>query len=216
MKTKKIGELLRERRESHRLSIDRVAQLTHIKSEYIRLIEENRFEALPPAVYVKGYIRSLGEIFGVEVEPLLALLRRDYKEAETGVLYQQNTGLRRRTALWHGSTKWSALLVIAVLGTIFAYVIVQWLFSQRPPQLVVDSFAQLTEITPDATLVGHTSPEAIVLINDVPVALRPDGSFSYQLQLEQTGLVTIKIEARDQRGKSTTLERVVRIVPNSN
>lgn len=213
MKTKKIGELLAERREAHHLSIDRVSQLTRIKAEYIALIEKNEFDALPPAVYVKGYIRTLAEVFGLEPEPLLALLRRDYKESTLGVLSTQDAGAKRRPALWRGSTKWSGVLVSVLIMTTVMYVTAQWLLSQRPPPLVVDSFTELREIAPNSVLTGHTSPEAIVLINDVPVALRPDGSFSYPLTLEQTGLVTITIEARDQRGKVTTLEKVLRVVP---
>jgi len=213
MKTKKIGELLAERREAHHLSIDRVSQLTNIKAEYIALIEKNEFDALPPAVYVKGYIRTLAEVFGLEPEPLLALLRRDYKESTLGVLSTQESGTKRRPVLWRGSTKWSALLVGALITTTIIYVAVQWLVSQRPPPLGVDSFSEMTEIAQNSVLTGHTSPEAIVLINDVPVALRPDGSFNYPLSLEQTGLVTITIEARDQRGKVTTLEKVLRVVP---
>lgn len=213
MKTKKIGELLAERREAHHLSIDRVSQLTNIKAEYIALIERNEFDALPPAVYVKGYIRTLAEVFGLEPEPLLALLRRDYKESTLGVLSTQESGAKRRPVLWRGSTKWSVLLVGALIATTIIYVAVQWLVSQRPPILVVDSFSELSEIAQNSVLTGHTSPEAIVLINDAPVALRPDGSFSYPLSLEQTGLVTITIEARDQRGKVSTLEKVLRVVP---
>lgn len=213
MKTKKIGELLREQRESHRLTLERVSRLTHIKQEYLRLIEENQFDQLPPAVYVKGYLRSIAQIFGVEPAPLLALLRRDYKESDAGVLQLQGISSRRRTSLWHGSIKWQAILVGAILCTIFAYVSTQWFLAQRPPPLVVDNFAELTEITPSTVITGHTSPEAIVLVNDQPAALRPDGSFSYQLQLEQTGLLTIRVEARDQRGKSTVIERSVRVVP---
>ena len=213
MKTKKIGELLRERRESHRLTIEQVARLTHIKSEYVLAIEANEFEALPPAVYVKGYVRSIAHVFGVEVEPLLALLRRDYKETDVGVLLPHGLSARRRLTLWHGTFRWPALLVGSMLVTIAGYILIQWLISQRPPLLIVDDFSQLQEISPTAEITGRTSPEAIVLVNDQPAALRPDGSFSYQLQLEQTGLVTIKIEARDQRGKSSVLERSLRVQP---
>lgn len=214
MKTKKIGELLRERREAHRLTVDQISRLTHIKSEYLHWIETNEFARLPPAVYVKGYVRTLAHVFGVEPEPMLALLRRDYKEDYAGVLSAQEQSSRRRPQLWHSSTKWSALFVGALLLTISLYIFGQWFLSQRPPLLIVDNFAELNEMSPTTVLTGRTSPEAIVLVNDQPAALRPDGSFSYELQLEQTGLVTITVEARDLRGKSTVLEKSVRIIPN--
>ncbi len=213
MKTKKIGELLREQRESRRLSIEQISRLTHIKPDYLRLIEENQFELLPAAVYVKGYVSSMARVFGVEPAPLLALLRRDYKESNTGVLMLQGDTSRRRVPLWRGSIKWPSITIGAILTTIFIYVLAQWLISQQPPKLVVENFAEMTVIEQNAIIKGRTSPEALVFVNDQPAALRPDGSFSFQLQLEQAGLVTIKIEAKDQRGESTILEKSVQVVP---
>lgn len=211
MKTNTIGELLRQERESHRLSVEQVARLTHIREEYIQQIEANAFDQLPPAVYVKGYVRSIAQIFGVEPEPLLALLRRDYKEGDKGVLSTYSPLAKKRGGLWRGPIKWPAILAGGMLVTIAAYITAQWMIAQRPPPLAVEKLDELTEIASDMVIVGRTSPEAIVLVNEQPAALRPDGSFSYQLQLEQTGLVTIKIEARDERGKSTTIEKTVRV-----
>lgn len=212
MKTKKIGELLREQRESRRLTVEQVSRLTHIKPEYLSHIEANEFEALPPAVYVKGYVRSLAHVYGVEPEPMLALLRRDYRESSAGVLVEQGDASRRRTALWRGPIKWPAIFIGAIFCTISGYVLLQWVFAQQPPPLKVDDLASLTQIEATHVITGRSSPDVVVLVNDQPAALRPDGSFSYQLQLEQTGLVSIKIEARDQRGKSTIIERSVRVV----
>lgn len=215
MKTKKVGELLREQRELHRLSIDHISRVTRIKAEYIEMIEANQFEGMPPAVYVKGYVRTLATVYGIELDPILGMLRRDYKESETGALLPLGNQSRRRQPLWGGPLRWPTLLLAALLSTIALYVLAQWLIAQRPPRLTVANFDTMTELPADAVITGIADPQAIVLVNDQPAALRPDGSFSYQLRLEQLGLVTLRIEARDQRGKTTVLERTIRAVPAS-
>lgn len=53
------GDLLRKLREACSVSIEELQERTKILSEYIRGIEENRFDRLPPAVYIRGFIRSI-------------------------------------------------------------------------------------------------------------------------------------------------------------
>jgi hypothetical protein len=52
------GDLLRKIREACQVTIDELQERTKILADYIRGIEENRFERLPPSVYVKGFLRS--------------------------------------------------------------------------------------------------------------------------------------------------------------
>ena len=52
------GDLFRRLREACQVSIDEMQDRTKILADYIRGIEENRFERLPPVVYVRGFLRS--------------------------------------------------------------------------------------------------------------------------------------------------------------
>lgn len=52
------GDLLRKLREACGVSVEELQERTKILADYIRGIEENRFDRLPPAVYVRGFIRS--------------------------------------------------------------------------------------------------------------------------------------------------------------
>ena len=59
------GDLLRKLREACGVSVEELQERTKILADYIRGIEENRFDRLPPPVYVRGFIRSFLKYLGV-------------------------------------------------------------------------------------------------------------------------------------------------------
>ena len=86
MRTKTIGETLKDERNKHRLRLEDLAKKTRIRASYLQALEENRFEDLPATTFVKGYIKTYAHVFGFDHQPLLAMLRRDYKESAKGRL----------------------------------------------------------------------------------------------------------------------------------
>jgi flagellar biosynthesis protein FlhG len=58
------GARLRRWRVARGIELDRVAAVTKISASYLRSIEEERFDALPASVYVRGfltaYVRAVG------------------------------------------------------------------------------------------------------------------------------------------------------------
>lgn len=67
-----LGELLRSARESKGFSIEDVAGRTKIRSSYIERLEENSTEGLPQPVFIKGFLRNLARLYGLEAEEVLA------------------------------------------------------------------------------------------------------------------------------------------------
>jgi len=63
--------LARARREKN-LSLDDVADRLHLSSHQIRLLEENNYDELPEATYVKGYIRNYAKFVDLDPLPLIA------------------------------------------------------------------------------------------------------------------------------------------------
>ena len=59
-----LGKYLRTERERRNLSLEEAAKFTKIRIQFLRAIEEDRYELLLPSVYVKGfltqYVRYLG------------------------------------------------------------------------------------------------------------------------------------------------------------
>ncbi|ABV34599.1 MULTISPECIES: helix-turn-helix domain-containing protein [Pseudothermotoga] len=79
----KIGEILKNSRESKQLTIDQVAQSIGIPAWKIRLIEEGQFDRVDAPFYVKHYIRSYSEFLEIDPEELLSEIEQPVsKQAE--------------------------------------------------------------------------------------------------------------------------------------
>ncbi len=60
------GTLLKRIRESAGADLSRVAEITKIGKGYLRAIESNDFDALPAAVYVRGFVVEYAKALGLD------------------------------------------------------------------------------------------------------------------------------------------------------
>jgi helix-turn-helix protein len=66
-----IGTALRDARARRGLDLAQCETRTRIRAKYLRAMEEERFELLPAAAYVKGFLRSYGEALGLDGQVLV-------------------------------------------------------------------------------------------------------------------------------------------------
>lgn len=71
-----VGELLSRERKSRKALIEEVATATKIQPKYIRALEENNFDVLPPEPFIKGFIEAYARCLGLDSQKVLSL----YKE----------------------------------------------------------------------------------------------------------------------------------------
>jgi len=212
MQTQTIGDLLRSAREKAHFTLEDLTKDTHIKLEYLVALEENNFDALPAATFIKAYIRNYARIFKLDEKPLLAILRRDYEESVKGQLIPREflyPQLKKKT-LW-SPIHLVFLSVMLIFTVFFSYALWQWFQLNRPPVLVLISPEENVEVASRIIFKGNTKADAILTINSAPVALREDGSFETELYLPQEGINTVTIKASDKNGKSTVLQRNVQV-----
>lgn len=69
-----VAEQLREARESRKLTIQQVAEITKIRADHVRAIEEGNFDAFSAPVYIRGFVRTYATLLKVEVPSLMAEL----------------------------------------------------------------------------------------------------------------------------------------------
>lgn len=210
MRTRTIGEVLSETRLSHHISIEQLAKKTRIRAEYLQALESNQFEKLPAATFVKGYIKAYAQIFGFESEPLLALLRRDFKESVKGRLVPREflKPIMKKQRFMVPITVLMVVLVGLFLS-LMGYVSIQWFNLQKPPFLEITEPADKAQVAARVSIVGKTNPEALVTVNEQPVALQTNGNFSTELVLPTEGITTITVSATDRRGKTSRQQRTV-------
>ncbi len=212
MKIKTIGEILRTSREQHGLSIAELTKLTRIRPEYLEALEENHFERLPAAVFVKGYIKNYSMLFGFDPKPVLALLRRDFKESAVGTLVPREfmKPVLKKREFWTPIT-FAVLALSSIFLTLLAYIAIQWYNIQKPPKLLVSEPADDAFVSSHIIVKGRTVSDAVVSVNTQPVSLQTDGTFQTEVFIPREGIHIITIESQDSRGKTSVIQRSVHV-----
>ena len=202
-KTKTIGEILKAERKYHNIDLEALARKTRIKLKYLEALEKNQFEKLPASAFVKGYIRTYAKIFGFDHKPLLALLRRDFKESAKGSLVPREfiKPVLKRGQMWTPVT-----IALFALGTVFftliGYIGLQYYNLQKPPLLEVFQPIEDQVVASQVIVEGQTVSDAVVTVNAQVVRLSDTGTFTYEVFLPKEGLNTITVESTDRRGKT--------------
>jgi cytoskeleton protein RodZ len=70
-----IGQQLKQAREAHNLTIEKVVQATRLRARHIEAIEADDFESLPSPVQVRAFLRIYAEFLGLSLDDLIARQR---------------------------------------------------------------------------------------------------------------------------------------------
>lgn len=209
---KKVGEVLREERERQRRQLTEIAQQTKIRVEFLQAIEENNFSVLPPSAFVRGFLQNYAHILGLDDSTILALFRRDFKVGERGKVIPREylKTLHRRRTLFTPSFVTMTFAGIIVVGIIL-FAAMQWYRLRQPPRLTVFTPEENQHLVSPVTVEGKAQIDAVVTINDLPIALDPDGTFETVVEFSSQGEQTISIVAKDRNDRTTTVRRKVLI-----
>ena len=122
-----IGAYLRAARRKRRFSIDRAAEQTRIRPDYLMRMESDEFDFLAPA-YVRGFLKTYARFLRVDPDPLLDEFDHLYNPArfETSQIVALERHGRRHTPREKRMSSWSiaatvaaaAILILAVVGIV--------------------------------------------------------------------------------------------------
>mgnify|MGYP001818366965 CR=1 FL=1 len=73
------GALLRAVRQSQGTSLDQISERTKVGTNYLRCIEQDEFEKLPAAVYVRGFVTEFAKCLRLDPEQVSQSYLRRYK-----------------------------------------------------------------------------------------------------------------------------------------
>jgi cytoskeleton protein RodZ len=76
-----IGKSLREKREALGISLEEVSSRTHIKLEFLQVLEDETFHSLPDPVYLTGFLRRYARFLGLDADALVHEFRAQVSEA---------------------------------------------------------------------------------------------------------------------------------------
>jgi len=202
--------MLRVAREESGRSIRDWARELGIKSDFLRALEECRFEDLPEAVLAKGHLRRYAEALGLDPEPLLA----QYPVRPTFTPEDVVVPERRRGRPW---------LWLGLIGALLLLGLGVWWFL-RPAAAAPEPAIELAAPEPpppppsDAELSVETVPPgATVWLDGFRLGSAPvSGRFSAgerTLRVEAEGYVTYEAPVTLEPGGSRNLKVTLKPLP---
>lgn len=207
---KTAGNLIRETRLKLNLSRNELGEMTHIKTGFIKAIENSDWENLPELAVLIGFVKSIAHFLNIDDNVVVALLRREYKPlSQKGV--KPKTKELGKKIVW--GPRLTFLTAIAIITLIIAsYLGLQYKKFNSHPILTVNS-PQENELVKGLRLdvSGKTDPDATIEVNNQPVIVERSGDF--QTELDVTGSTNeIKITAKSRSGKETIISRTIKVI----
>ena len=77
-----VAEQLRTSREARGLTVYQVAEITKIRTDHVRALEEGKYEAFAAPVYVRGFVRTYAALLKLDVPGLMSLLEAELSQTE--------------------------------------------------------------------------------------------------------------------------------------
>jgi len=75
-----VAEQLRKGREAQNLSVQQLAEITKIRSDHIRALEEGNFDVFSAPVYIRGFVRTCSTLLKLDVPQVMAALDEELSE----------------------------------------------------------------------------------------------------------------------------------------
>jgi len=77
-----VAEQLRQAREAQNLTVHQVAEVTKIRTDHIRALEEGNFEVFSAPVYIRGFVRACATLLKLDVPHVMATLNAELGQTE--------------------------------------------------------------------------------------------------------------------------------------
>jgi hypothetical protein len=116
------GKYLKKEREHRRLSIEEAAESTKIRKHLLRAIEEDRYELLPPGLYLRGFLTAYARYLGLN--PNDVVLRYEKYLEELAISKEKPVEpekLKPDKRITFPSLRHALYLLLAVLFTIILF-----------------------------------------------------------------------------------------------
>jgi len=126
-----LGRLLKKSREERNIELEEAFKATRIRRQILEALENERWDQLPSAIFVKGFLKTYADFLGLDKKTVLELYERTIpiEKGKSEPLNQVSLGTKR----------WPLILIFAVLALAL---IVSIIFLARKDISIVDKFYQ--------------------------------------------------------------------------
>ena len=134
-----VAEKLRQAREAQNLTVHQVADITKIRTDHIRALEQGNYDVFSAPVYIRGFVRSYSTLLKLDVPQTMAALDAELEQTEKFSEPPPLTDEKRSpldfVMLQLSRVDWrKGLVMLAVLAAILlAFVLLRSARSRRDP-----------------------------------------------------------------------------------
>ncbi|MGQ4807939.1 hypothetical protein NKDENANG_01305 [Candidatus Entotheonellaceae bacterium PAL068K] len=110
-----LGSYLRRERESRQVSLQDISAVTKVQLKFLEALEADRYDQLPPAPFVVGFLRAYAQCLALESEKIIAAYyaRHSFQEdLEAHGVFVADQGKRSRRSGWVGLSIAAAVIVL--------------------------------------------------------------------------------------------------------
>lgn len=206
----KLGQRLHDERIQRGLSLDEVTQATKIRPVFIKAIEHGEFHKLPASSYAQGFVVNYAEFLGLSKREALALFRREFDDVKNFSIIPERFTEPDALGFSRFKLQYTTLLIIVLFLIFIAYLGYSYRDSFINPEVTANIPNVITAEAGIITISGKASPYDTVTVNNNPVYINSNGTFSKNIAVFP-GKVPIIVKATNRFGRISTIERTVSV-----
>ena len=215
IKSLTLGEKLRILRKDRHLRVQDLSRRINVKVAYIKALEEGQYDNLPTRVYVKGFVRSYAQFFGVPEGVLLDLFDREYSIYQN--IYHKDIEEEVNKLPKVPRLVLTPRIIVAIVGFFVLSAVGLYLYFSvdnfvSSPWVVVDEPVYGSTIENNKVVVrGKTRNNSRVFINEQQIFVNDDGTFESEINLTQ-GVNTINVRSINKFNKESDEQIIINAV----
>lgn len=203
---KNLTNLILEALKLKGLTLDKLSQLTGVSERSLALLIEEKFDKLPPAPYVHGYLVKIAEVLNLDGQKLW----QEYLKNNSDIRRSGQADILppNRFAVQRMNKKVIVVSIIIAIVLIYGAFRLPGLFGQ--PELKISDLSDNTTVVQDSnfTVRGIMNPADELLVNGEAVYPDKDGNFQKNILL-QSGFNNIIFQTKKLLGKTHTVTKQI-------
>lgn len=210
----KVGQRLKEARLEKKLSLDDVAKDTKIRASFLSAIESGDYHKLPSPSYAQGFVRNYASFLGLSEREMVILFRREFDQEKEMKVLPKGFVEERQLPVAHFKVSQAVAGIIVLVLLVGGFLLYQYRHAFIDPTLEISTPEENAVVSQEIVVKGETDPNVTLLVNDEPVTIEDSGLFTKTVSAFP-GATVIVIEAENNFGRRTVIERTVQVRPGS-
>lgn len=201
-----LGNVLERIRTEAHLSVERAANLSRIRPDFIEAMECDDFTSLPSDLYARKFLMAYAAVLELDQRKVLERYEREQRAPKVEEISLKPAPAPAKRQIVLTRVFYGVSVLVLFLGVV-GYLGWQLKGLVEPPVLSIETPSNDIIVDQASVVVeGQTQEESTVTINGQPVSVDTSGHFEELVGLKE-GVNTITISARTKHSSETTVHR---------